>query len=211
MMSTSAKTSWRIAGECFGGCNCAWGCPCQFNALPTQGCCEGVGCWHIREGHFGDTRLDGSRFAFIISFPGPIHDGDGTLQIIIDQQATPDQRAALTALWSGTQGGPFFEIFTSVCPHQPAPIIAPISLEIDRERRLGLLHIPGLIETRAEPIKNPVTGEEHRARIVLPNGFEYKEAEMANTVSLRATGGGKLTFQHTNCYAQMNAFDWSNA
>src|SRR5690242_10480914 len=40
-MSTPAKTPWRIAGEEAGGCNCAWGCPCQFNALPTHGRCEG--------------------------------------------------------------------------------------------------------------------------------------------------------------------------
>jgi hypothetical protein len=24
-------------------CNCDWGCPCQFNAKPTHGNCEGVG------------------------------------------------------------------------------------------------------------------------------------------------------------------------
>ena len=42
---------------------------------------------------------------------------------------------------------------------------------------------PFIGETNIEPIKNPVTGEEHRARIVLPDGFEYKEAEMGNTVN----------------------------
>lgn len=63
MMSTSAKTSWRIAGECFGGCNCAWGCPCQFNALPTHGCCEGVGCWHIRDGQHRIPARHGGRQA----------------------------------------------------------------------------------------------------------------------------------------------------
>jgi hypothetical protein len=40
------------------------------------------------------------------------------------------------------------------------------------------VRIPNIGETNIEPIKNPVTGEEHRARIVLPDGFEYKEAEM---------------------------------
>jgi hypothetical protein len=61
-----------------------------------------------------------------------------------------------------------------------------------------------------EPIKNPVTGEEHRARIALPNGFEYKEAEMGNTVSCRVSSGDKLTFELKNTYAQLNAFDWNN-
>jgi len=29
-----------------------------------------------------------------------------------------------------------------------------------------------------EPIKNPVTGQDHRVRIDMPNGFEYSLAEI---------------------------------
>lgn len=107
-------------------------------------------------------------------------------------------------------GGAFFEIFAAVCPNRLEPIFAPIFIEMDRDRRTATVLISGLLESNVEPIKNPVTGEEHRARIVLPNGFEYKEAEMANAVTLRATAGDKLTFQHENSYAHLNAFDWSN-
>jgi hypothetical protein len=210
-MSTPAKTPWRIAGEEIGGCNCAWGCPCQFNALPTHGRCEGLGGWQIREGYFGTTRLDGVRFARIFWWPGPIHEGNGTRQLLIDEHATPDQRTALLALESGTQGGAFFEIFAAVCPHVVEPVFVPITFQSDRERRQALLRIPGIVELHTEPIKNPVTGEEHRARIVLPNGFEYKEAEMGNAVLLRVQSGTPLVFEHANTYAQLNAFDWSNA
>ena len=80
----------------------------------------------------------------------------------------------------------------------------------DREKRLATIQIPGIGETNIEPIKNPVTGEEHRARISLPDGFEYKEAEMGNTVHCRVEAGGKFTFELKNTYAQLNAFDWSN-
>lgn len=210
-MSTPAKTPWRIAGEEFGGCNCAWGCPCQFNALPTHGRCEALVGFQIREGYFGPTRLDGVRYARIFWWPGPIHEANGTRQLIIDEQATSDQRAALIALVSGSHGGAIFEIFAAVCPNELEPVVAPITLQTDRERRQALLRIPNLGEIQAEPIKNPVSGEEHRARIVLPNGFEYKEAEMANAVTLRVQSGAPLVFEHANTYAQLNAFDWSNA
>jgi len=70
--------------------------------------------------------------------------------------------------------------------------------------------IPGIAESNVEPIKSPATGEEERARIALPDGFEYKEAEMGNTVSCRVSAGDKLTFELKNTYAQLNAFDWSN-
>ena len=210
-MGTQTKTNWRIAGEELGSCMCAWGCPCQFDALPTHGRCEGIGGFQIREGYFGATRLDDVRFAWILSWPGPIHEGNGTRQVIIDDQATEEQRAALIALVSGTQGGGAFEIFAAVCPNQRATIFAPITFQSDRERRQGHLHIPGLVELRAEPIKTRVTGAEHRARIVLPGGFEFQEAEMANAVSLKVQADSPLTFEYANTYSQLNAFDWSNA
>jgi len=209
-LSTPAKTPWRMVGEEAGGCNCAWGCPCQFNALPTQGRCEGFVGLQIKEGYFGATRLEGVCFARIFWWPGAIHEGNGTRQLIIDEQATPEERAAISALESGAHGGAVFEIFAAVCPNVLPTVFASIVFQSDRERRRALVQIPGLGEVRTEPIKNPVTGEEHRARIVLPNGFEYTEAEMGNAVALRVQSGHPLVFEHANTYAQLNAFDWSN-
>src|SRR5438034_944809 len=34
------NTEWTIHGREFANCNCAYGCPCQFNALPTHGNCS---------------------------------------------------------------------------------------------------------------------------------------------------------------------------
>jgi hypothetical protein len=209
-MSTPAKTPWRIVGEHIASCNCAWGCPCQFNALPTYGRCEGLNGFQIREGHFGAIVLDGVRFAQLCWWPGAMHEGNGTRQLLIDAQATPEQRAALVAIASGTHGGTMFEIFAAICPTGREPVFTPITFQSDRERRQGFLHIPGLVDVRIEPIKNPVTGAEHRARIVLPDGFVYKEAEMANAVTLRVQSGPPLVYEHVNTYAHLNAFDLSN-
>jgi hypothetical protein len=209
-MNTSTGIKWHISGDEISNCNCAWGCPCQFNALPTYGRCEGIAVWQVREGHFGDTRLNGTRFAGIGWFPGPIHEGNGTIQIIVDEQATPEQREALIKLSSGKYGGAFFEIFAAVTPNRPEPIFAPIFIEMDYDRRTANVRIPGILESQTQPIKNPVTGEEHRARIVLPNGFEFKEAEVANAAVLSVTAGGKLVFRHENTHAHLNAFDWGN-
>ena len=207
----ATKTSWRIAGEEVGGCNCAWGCPCQFNALPTHGRCEGFGVCEIREGHFGATQLDGVRFAAVYSWPGPIHEGNGTRQLIVDERASAEQRAAIEALETGEHGGAVFEIFAGVSPHRLPTLVAPIELDVDREARVGTVRIPGVIEHVIEPIRNPVTGDEHRARIVLPGGFEFSEAEMANSVSLRVTLSTPLRFSYEHTYAQLNSFDWTNA
>lgn len=210
-MAAAASTSWRITGEEVGSCNCDWGCPCQFNANPTQGNCHAVIGVQIREGHFGDTRLDGVRFAEIVSWPGPIHEGDGTVQLVLDEAATPEQREAVQELSSGDHGGAYFEIFASVLPHTREPIVAPVEIETDRERRVASVRIGDIAEATIEPIKNPVTGEEHRARIDLPGGFEYTLAEVGNTVRARAGGDEPLSFTLENSYAQLNEFDWSPA
>lgn len=46
-----------------GSCTCAWGGPCQFNALPAHGRCQALVGRQIGEGHLADTRLDGVGFA----------------------------------------------------------------------------------------------------------------------------------------------------
>jgi hypothetical protein len=210
-MGAEVKTEWRISGEEIGHCNCAWGCPCQFNAPPTTGRCEALVAYGIRDGHYGDTTLDGVKFAGIYSWPGRIDDGNGTRQMIVDERATPEQRAAIDALVSGSEGGAYFEIFAAVCPNQLNTLTAPIEMQTDRERRVASISIAGIAESRVEPIKNPVTGDEHRARIVLPDGFEYTEAEVANTVECNTTAEGPLSITLENTYAQLNEFNWSSA
>ena len=54
---------WEIRGREFGNCNCDYSCPCQFNALPTNGHCRGLGVYDIEQGVHGPTRLDGLRAA----------------------------------------------------------------------------------------------------------------------------------------------------
>lgn len=210
MTPSDTKVAWHISGEEVGSCNCAWGCPCQFNGLPTYGRCEALLAWDIREGHFSDTSLNGVRFARIYSWPGPIHEGNGTRLLVMDEGTTPEQREALVALESGLQGYPYFEIFAAVCPNALDPVVAPIEFEMDQERRLAKISIPDIGEAHIEPIRNPITGQEHRARIDLPNGFEYTQAEMGNSVSWNVTADERLMMDHQNTYAQLSTFDWSS-
>ena len=191
-------------------CNCAWGCPCQFNALPTHGRCEALLAVRIREGHYGATKLDGVTFVAAYWWPGAVHEGNGIVQLAIDERATPDQRTALLNIASGKEGCTFFEIFAAVVSKVLDPMYVPIELSTDREKRVAQLKVPGFAEFSVEPIKNPVTGEEHRALIKLPNGFEYKEAEMGNCVGNYAKVGDKV-ISNKNSYAQFAAVDWSNA
>jgi hypothetical protein len=168
-------TPWEIKATEFGSCNCAYGCPCQFDALPTHGDCKGVLAMEIHEGHHGEVRLDGLRLAMIQSWPGPVHEGGGKCQRIVDERADAMQRDALLRIMAGEDTDPFatmFFVFNSIMDEVFEPIFAPIEFEVDVDGRRGRIFIDGLIDARGAPIKNPVTGAEHQARIDLPHGFE---------------------------------------
>ncbi len=174
-------THWTIKAREFTNCNCAYGCPCQFNALPTHGHCQAVVGMEIDRGHHGHTKLDGLRFAGIFSWPGAIHEGKGQVVVIIEERATPAQRDALLRILSGLDtepGATIFQVFSTTLEKVHDPVFAPIDFEVDIDARKARLMVPGLIEGRGEPILNSVTGVEHRARIDIPDGFEYSIAEM---------------------------------
>ena len=61
----AVSVEWEIKGTEFANYNCAYGCGCQFNALPDKGFCEAVAGYQIQQGNFGDVRLDGLRAAAI--------------------------------------------------------------------------------------------------------------------------------------------------
>ena len=99
--------SWNLHGKVLISCNCDWGCPCNFNALPTKGKCEGGWTWHVEKGSFGDIKLDGLNFSVYVNWPGAIHEGNGEALVLIDERAEAAQRAAIERLLGGKTGGPW--------------------------------------------------------------------------------------------------------
>lgn len=176
-------TDWRIKGPEFSSCNCAWGCPCQFNALPTYGDCRGMAAMHIEEGHFGDVRLDGLTWISLYAWPGAVHKGGGEKQVIVDARADAAQREAIIAIHSGDHSEPgatVFNVFANVVDTNHEPLFEPIEFDVDLARRTATVRVPGLVQSDGTPIRNPVTGDEHSAQIVLPEGFEFTVAEMGS-------------------------------
>ena len=104
----AAAVDWRIKGDWWDLCNCAIGCPCVFGSDPTHGFCEGVLTWLIREGHYGDVRLDGDlAVVLIIHFEGNVLEKNREFGFLIDDRADARQRQALEAIFTGKAGGAF--------------------------------------------------------------------------------------------------------
>ena len=195
-------TPWELKATELSACNCAYGCPCQFNALPTDGHCEAMVGMQIHEGHFGDISLDGLRVVSIMQWPGPVHEGGGKCFVVIDEKADEAQRQALLTILSGEEtemGATIFNVFAATYEEVFEPVFKPIELAVDVDARVGHVKVEGICEAIGRPILNPVTGEEHRARIDLPNGFEYTLAEMGSSTF---NTSGPIALSNQDRYAQ---------
>ncbi len=176
-------TPWEIHAILVANCNCAYGCPCQFDALPTYGTCEAADGFLIEKGFYGGVSLDGLSVGMLAKWPGPIHQGNGERLIIIDDQTTEKQRNALEKIVSGEDTDELATIFwviNAMTTTRHETLYLPIKIEADIEARRGHVIVDGVFELNVEPIKNPITDKEHRARIEIPDGFEFTIAEMAS-------------------------------
>ena len=203
-------TIWEFRGRELVNCSCEYGCNCQFNALPDKGHCHAVAGIQIDQGHHGDTRLDGLRVAAIFKWPGPIHEGNGEAIAFVDKRADDAQRSALLRIMTGQDTDPFatmFAVYASTVTNMHEPVFTEIDFEVDVEGRRARLSVPDYIETVGEPIRNKVSGEEFRAQIVLPAGFEYEIADIGSASS-RTTGPVEVAFKDS--YGQFANLHLSN-
>jgi hypothetical protein len=198
-------TKWQVRAYYLDSCNCDWGCPCQFNARPTHGNCEGVAGIHVIKGNYGRTKLDGLNFAWIGSWPGPIHEGRGKASIYIDDRASEDQFDALSKISTGQAGGGPFAVYMSVVDDFQEPRRAKIAFQAKGIN--SRVQVGDIAEAHLEPILNPVTGEVHRVIIELPAGFEASRMDQSSTKKI-AVDDGYLKFSYSGTYGSFQKTSW---
>ena len=207
------KTKWKIHAYYLDACNCDWGCPCQFNAKPTHGRCDGLSGIHIIDGNYGNhVKLDGLNMAYIGSWPGPIHEGHGKMTYYIDYHANDEQFDALSNIITGKAGdsGPF-ALYASITEKYEEPKRARIRFEAKgirshmtvRDDSAAGVNIDALLE----PIRNPVTGKVHRAIIELPEGVESNRMDQASAKKL-LVNDSLLNFRYEGTYGSFSENVW---
>ena len=194
-----AKVPWRMKGQYVKNCNCIATCPCDTVGLPypNKGC-EGMAGMRIEQGHFRDVKLDGIHWAVTYHWPGPMHEGNGSVQPFIDSSASQAQRDALLQILSGQAGGPWFEVLASIVTTVHDPQFAPITWEFDKAKRKVRVLIPGFLDTISQALKVPATGDEQEVIVRMPNGMEYKEFQVAQAVVLKGTGAIRFDYKNTH-------------
>jgi hypothetical protein len=208
-----AQIDWFIEGIEVSNCNCDYACPCQFESLrPTYGDCRGFAAVRIDHGHFGDITLDGLCAALLYGWPGPIYEGNGECQAVIDERADSRQRAALAAILYGEEtkeGATHWWVYRTMSStvHPPLFIFKRFEFDATIERRKARIVIPGVLESTARPIQSPATRSEHRVRISLPKGIEFDVAEIASGTT-KTTASIPLDLKDS--YFHFNALRQSN-
>ena len=206
------KLSWKVHAYFLDACNCDWGCPCQFNANPTHGNCEGIAGYHIITGSYGTkVKLDGLNMALIASWPGPLHEGRGKASYYIDNRADEKQFEALSNLITGRAGGGPFAVYASIIEEIQEPKKASVKFQTkDIRSRVSVRGEQSknvIAEAWLEPIRNPVTGKAHRAIIEIPEGFESTRMDQASMKALVANDG-YLSFRYEGTYGSFSENTW---
>jgi hypothetical protein len=204
-----ALPEWTIEGTEIVNCNCECGCPCQFSRLPTHGFCQAVIFVDIANGRFAGEPLDGLRWGVVVAWPGPIHKGNGTMQVIVDERANDTQRAGLEAIAQGKASAPgklAWSIYGAMTSTFLPTLSRPIDLTFDYDQRVASLRVAGVVDETIGPLRNAVTGDPHRALIRLPNGFEFSDAEVA---SGRTKTSGDLALDFNETHAHFARIHWS--
>jgi hypothetical protein len=193
---------WRMTGVYFKSCNCDPGCPCDFMSPPTHHTCEGVVGMQVEQGHFDTVSLDGVKWAIAFHWPGPLHEGHGTVKPYFDPSTTPEQLNALGQILTGQAGGTWFTVLASIIREVKSPAIVPMDFEVSGKR--GAIMIGEVIENRFAPIQNPVTGTDTPIQVRIPGGMEYSdqgEADILRSEMMRSRDD--ISFDHTGCHTSL--------
>src|SRR5256885_3891193 len=104
-----ATPSWQVSGQYYETCSCDFVCPClpgQMAVRPSKGSCTFAMAFQIDRGSYGALSLDSLGFIVLGLTPEAMGKGNWSVGVIADDRASTEQRDAITAIASGSAGGP---------------------------------------------------------------------------------------------------------
>src|SRR5262249_8633091 len=191
---------WWMRGDWFDVCSCDIACPCEFAQPPTNNKCEGVLAYNVREGVYGDVRLDGLNVLGIGQFTGNIWAGEAKLSmgLFIDERADGRQREALQMIFSGRAGG-FMGNFAKLISEVRGIDFVSISFTVADDLAYWRAEIPGKVVAAAEALTGPMTPPGKRVQLLNPPGSEVGPGQVATW--------GKATAHEVDAYGFQ--WDWA--
>ncbi len=149
-MGTNPK--WWAKGLLFENCNCQVVCPghVHFEQLCTFERCVGYWAIHFEDGEFGGIPLAGVNAVVLYDTPQHMISGNWTEAILIDEQASADQRKSIEAIFSGAAGGPW-AVLARFVSKRLATRFVPIEIEDLGTTKRGDRRWPARVLHRGDP------------------------------------------------------------
>jgi hypothetical protein len=203
---------WRVQGDWFDVCKCRIPCPCTFAQAPSDGDCTGILAWHIREGNYGDTRLDDLNIVGLGAFEGNLWTGEAkaAMGLFVDERADEAQREAINVVFGG-QGGGWPAQFAQVIGDMRGIEYAPITFELADDLSYWAVEVPGKAKGRAEALTGPTSLPGQRVQVHNAPGAEVGPGQVATwgrSVLDRADAFG-FKWEWEGRSSKHFPFDWS--
>jgi hypothetical protein len=150
--------NWWMKGDWFDVCSCSIPCPCGFAQAPTNNHCEGVMAYHIREGSYGNVKLNGLNVIAVITFDGNAWTKENpvSIGILMDERANEEQREILQKVFSGQVGGWMGE-FAQLIGEVRGLEFVPIEFKVAGDLAQWQAKIPGKVKAIGEALAGPTT------------------------------------------------------
>jgi hypothetical protein len=203
---------WHVTGDWFDTCNCSIPCPCTFAQPPTDGNCEGILAWNIRQGNYGDVHLDGLSVMALGAFMGNIWEGKtkAAMAMFLDERADGPQREALQMIFGGRVGG-WPGTFANFIGEVRGMEFARIDFHVDRDLASWHAEIPGKLTARAEAIGGPTTPAGKRVQVHNAGGCETGPGGIATYAKATTDKADAFGFKWSRSGKSSKhiGFDWS--
>jgi hypothetical protein len=211
---SSSVPKWKASGDFFDVCSCNIPCPCTFAQSPTYGDCEAVLAYHIKNGHYGETSLDGLNILALSYFKGNVWAGETKVSIAsyVDERANQQQREALQMIFTGKAGG-FMAEFAKLIEDVRGMNFAPIKFEVADDLSYWNAEIPGKVVAKAEALGGPMTPAGKRVQTLNPPGSEVGPGTVATwgTATTDEVNAPEIRFEwkRKGRSSKHIPFDWS--
>jgi hypothetical protein len=205
---TTTAVKWQYKADYLELCNCAYGCPCNFNGFPTSGSCRGVIAMRIREGRSGDVDLSGATFVMAVEWPGAIHEGNGKAAVFFDPSTNEQQTQELGHILMGEYGGMPHEIIATTISEVLGPFVEPIEMTVDGTK--SSVKVGDKVSAAMTPHVSPMDASvEQEVHVVVPDGFIWTDANAARNTGQTVNVDG-LSFEDKDSNAFYSVVEHSN-
>ena len=143
---------YKLEGKLLEVCDCNVLCPCWIGEDPDNGTCQSSLAYHFTEGNIDGVDVSGLTVATTVYIPGNVLDGNWKRAIYIDDRASDEQAAALSAALNGLLGGPLADVAALVgeaVHEQRMPI------DFQMEEGKGKYAVGDIVHAEMEPYKGP--------------------------------------------------------